>query len=70
MSIRHLEALFQPGAVAVVGASDRPGSVGAVVLRNLLQGGFSGPVWPVNARHDRVGGLRAWREANLPVEKA
>ena len=39
MSIRHLEALFQPGAVAVVGASDRPGSVGAVVLRNLLQGG-------------------------------
>ena len=67
MSIRHLEALFQPGAVAVVGASDRPGSVGAVVLRNLLEGGFNGPVWPVNARHDMVGGARACRSvADLP----
>ncbi|MFD0669218.1 bifunctional acetate--CoA ligase family protein/GNAT family N-acetyltransferase [Ramlibacter sp. MAHUQ-53] len=64
MSIRHLEALFQPRAVAVIGASDRPGSVGAVVLRNVLQGGFAGPVWPVNARHDRVGGVRAWRDVD------
>ena len=62
MSIRNLEALFQPRSVAVVGASDRPGSVGAVVLRNVLQGGFAGPVWPVNRRHARVGGLAAYRD--------
>lgn len=64
MSIRNLEALFQPRSVAVIGASDRPGSVGAVVLRNVLQGGFAGPVWPVNRRHARVGGLTAYRDVD------
>lgn len=34
MSIRNLEALFQPASIAVIGASDRAGSVGSVVLRN------------------------------------
>ncbi len=67
MSIRNLDALFQPRAVAVIGASDRPGSVGALVLRNLLEGGFAGPVWPVNHRHDSVAGRPAWRDvASLP----
>ena len=67
MSIRNLEALFQPRAVVVVGASDRPGSVGAVVFRNLIEGGFSGPVWPVNPRHDTIAGRPVWRDiASLP----
>ena len=67
MSIRHLEALFQPRAVAVIGASDRPGSVGAVVLRNLLEGGFTGPIWPVNPRHTTVAGRQAFPDAaSLP----
>ena len=67
MSIRNLEALFQPRSVAVIGASDRPGSVGAVVFRNVLEGGFTGPVWPVNHRHESVGGQRAWRDVeSLP----
>ncbi|SFC25625.1 acetyltransferase [Polaromonas sp. OV174] len=60
MSVRNLEALFQPTSVAVIGASDRKGSVGSVVLRNLKLGGFQGPVWPVNARHVSVGGEQAW----------
>ncbi len=64
MSIRNLEALFQPRSVAVIGASDRPGSVGAVVFRNVLEGGFSGPVWPVNHRHDSVAGRQAWRDVD------
>ena len=36
MSIRHLDALFRPGSVAVIGASDRPHSAGGVLIRNLL----------------------------------
>ncbi len=60
MSVRNLEALLQPASVAVIGASDREGSLGAVVLRNLKLGGFQGPVWPVNARHASVGGEQAW----------
>ena len=67
MSVRNLEALFQPASVAIIGASDRAGSVGAVVLRNLKRGGFRGPIWPVNHRHASIDGAPAWRDvASLP----
>ena len=67
MSIRNLEALFQPRSIAVIGASDRPGSVGSVVLRNLKGGGFKGPIWPVNPRHATVDAGPAWPDvASLP----
>ena len=61
MSSYNLKHLLAPRSVAVVGASDRPGSVGATVMRNLLGGGFRGPVWPVNLRRDSVAGERAYR---------
>ena len=48
MTIRHLDLLFGPASVAVLGASDRPGSLGAVVLGKLRQAGFAGPIWAVN----------------------
>ena len=67
MSVRNLEALFQPASVALIGASEREGSLGAVVLRNLKAGGFKGPVWPVNRRNTHVGGEPAWRDVeSLP----
>ncbi|MDO9400493.1 MAG: bifunctional acetate--CoA ligase family protein/GNAT family N-acetyltransferase [Polaromonas sp.] len=67
MSVRNLEALFQPASVAVIGASDREGSLGSVVLRNLKLGGFKGPVWPVNHRHASVDGGPAWPDVeSLP----
>ena len=67
MSIRHLESLFEPRSIAVIGASDRPSSVGATVWRNLRLGGFEGPLHAVNARHDRVGGEPAYASvAALP----
>ena len=67
MSVRNLEALFRPLSIAVIGASDRPGSVGAVVLRNLMGAGFKGTIWPVNSRHSEVAGGQAWSDvASLP----
>ena len=63
MSVRNLDSLFQPATVAVIGASDRPGSVGQVIWRNLTQGGFQGALWPVNQRQATVGGVRAWADA-------
>ena len=44
MSIRNLDRLFQPRSVAVVGASDQAHSLGDTLMRNLLEGGFGGPV--------------------------
>jgi acetyltransferase len=50
MSIRHLDRLLNPTSVAVIGASDRAGSVGATVWHNLRSAGFAGPVLAVNPR--------------------
>lgn len=59
MSIFHLDNLFRPKSIAIVGASDRPHSVGNTLVRNLLDGGFEGQVFPVNPKYDRVQGLAA-----------
>jgi acetyltransferase len=68
VSIRHLEGLLEPRSVAVVGASDRAGSVGATVWRNLNAGHFTGAIHAVNRKHATVGGAPAFpRLADLPL---
>jgi acetate---CoA ligase (ADP-forming) len=47
---------LEPRSVAVVGASDRPGSYGDTVMRNLERAGFAGPVWGVHPTRDTVHG--------------
>ena len=67
MSIRHLDRLLEPKSVAVVGASDRVGSVGATVWRNLRAGHFTGPIYPVNPKHETLDGVAVCaRVADLP----
>lgn len=55
-----VEHVLQPRLVAVVGASRRPGSVGAAVMANLVAGGFTGPILPVNRRAATIEGLPAY----------
>lgn len=52
----EISPLFEPRAVALIGASERPGSLGTVTFRNLLDGGFDGPIYPVNPAHETVQG--------------
>ena len=53
--------------VAVIGASDRPASVGATVWRNLTRGGFRGPLVAVNPKHAALDGRPCYaRVADLP----
>jgi acetyltransferase len=67
MSVRNLDRMLAPRSVAVIGGSDRPGSIGATVMRNLIAAGFQGPIWPVNPKHVQVAGLQAFSEvAALP----
>ncbi len=54
MSVRNLDRLFTPRTIALIGATDRPGSVGAVVLRNLRRAGFAGELLLVNPHHQRL----------------
>jgi len=67
MSTRYLNHMFNPSAVAVIGASDRPHSVGGVVMRNLLAGGITGPIMPVNPNHKAIAAVMAYPEVkSLP----
>ena len=59
MSTYRLDKLFAPSSVALVGASDREGSVGLAVLRNLRAAGFPGRIDLVNPRASVISGQRA-----------
>ena len=60
MAIIRPTALLAPRSVAVVGATERPGSYGDTVIRNLGEAGFAGPVFPVNPGRERVHGRRCF----------
>src|SRR6476661_5129509 len=67
MTIRNLDRLFQPRSVALVGASERAGSLGAAVLANMRAGGFRGGIHLINPRHSEIQGLPcAARISDLP----
>jgi acetyltransferase len=53
-----LSCLFEPGSVAVIGATERRGAIGAVVFANLLAAGFAGRLVAVNPKYDSVQGVR------------
>jgi acetyltransferase len=55
-----LDALFTPDSVAVIGATDRPSTVGRTVLENL-QNGFHGTIYPVNPKREQLFGLKAYK---------
>jgi acetyltransferase len=57
--VRNLDKIFRPRSVAVIGASDQPGKVGHTLLYNLRTGGFSGEIYPINAKRSTVQGLPA-----------
>lgn len=50
----QLDKIFRPGSIAVVGASNKEGSVGYSLMKNLLSGGFDGKIFPVNLKHKEI----------------
>ncbi|MGB7918743.1 MAG: bifunctional acetate--CoA ligase family protein/GNAT family N-acetyltransferase [Desulfobacterales bacterium] len=67
MSIHNLDRLFAPRSLAVVGASDRKGTIGAAVMHNLLESGFAGTVYPINPRHPTISGQKTYAKiSDLP----
>jgi acetyltransferase len=56
-----LSALFVPESVAIIGATDRPGTVGGTVLSNLIESRFRSKVYAVNPSHSEVLGLKAYK---------
>ncbi len=54
------ESFFAPASVAVIGASRSPGKVGYDIVENLIEGGFDGPLFPVNPKADEILGLTCY----------
>lgn len=55
-----LEDIFKPASVAIVGASETPGKVGYQILKNCLDQGYQGKVYPVNPGSSEIFGLKAY----------
>ena len=68
-SRRGLDAFFLPRSVAVIGATERPGTVGQTVLRNLLESKFRSKTYPINPNHTELLGLKAYRTIADVAEK-
>jgi len=57
---KALTSLLRPNKIAVVGASATPGKIGYTVLKNLIDGGFSGKIYPVNPSATEILGLKVY----------
>ena len=56
-----MDALFVPNSVAVIGATERLGTVGRTVLANLIESSFRSNVYAVNPSHSDVLGLKTYK---------
>lgn len=55
-----LDAIFEPKSIAVIGAKDDPQTVARTLLQNLIEGGFKGPIYPINPKRETVFGLKCY----------
>jgi len=66
---KNIEFVINPRSIAVVGATNRQGSVGLAVFRNILSGGFQGVVYPVNPKYKSVQSVKAYPKlVDIPDE--
>lgn len=57
---RDLSVFFSPNSIAVVGASRSPEKVGSIILRNIIDSGFKGKIYPVNPQADFINDLKCY----------
>jgi len=60
MTTLNLHHIMNPRSIAVIGASEKKGSVGASIIANLVSGGFKGDIFPVNPKYNQVMGLKSF----------
>ncbi|MFG2172062.1 acetate--CoA ligase family protein [Streptomyces niveus] len=67
--LTSMRRLMEPRSVAVIGASNEDGKIGNSVMRNLIDGGFAGEIYPVNPKADDILGRKAYKSVmDVPGE--
>jgi len=65
----NLDAIFKPKTIAVIGASNKPGSIGNVIVNNLLRFEYKGKIFPVNPKADKIDWLQCYPSVmDIPEE--
>ncbi len=59
--IRQMNRIMKPDAVAVIGASAEDGKIGNSVMKNLINGGYRGKIYPIHPKADEIMGLKAYK---------
>jgi acetyl coenzyme A synthetase (ADP forming)-like protein len=59
--VRDMNRIMKPDAVAVIGASGENGKIGNSVMKNLINGGYQGKIYPINPSADEIMGLKAYK---------
>ncbi|HVN35865.1 MAG TPA: acetate--CoA ligase family protein [Casimicrobiaceae bacterium] len=59
--VRDMNRIMKPDAVAVIGASGETGKIGNSVMKNLINGGYQGAIYPINPSADEIMGLKAYK---------
>ena len=60
--IHNLKYLFEPKSIAIVGASNNPFKVGFTIVKNLLDEGYNGKIYPVNIHEKSIQGLKVYEK--------
>ena len=73
MVTAHLDKIFNPKSVTIIGASDEEGTVGCALMKNFTETGFEGKIYPVNIRKNEILGIKAFQNVGQipePVDLA
>jgi acetyl coenzyme A synthetase (ADP forming)-like protein len=71
--VRAMNRIMMPDAVAVIGASAEAGKIGNSVMKNLINGGYAGNIYPIHPKADQIEGIRAYRsvkDVDGPIDVA
>jgi len=69
VDLEVMNGLLRPKSVAVIGASNTEGKIGYTVVRSLIEGGYEGPIYPINLKSDEIQGFKAYRSVlDVPGE--
>ena len=60
MGLYNLDKIFSPDSIAIIGASEKKGTIGEALMRNLGEGGTSAELFPVNPNYSEIRGVKSY----------